>query len=125
MSTNIQVLGTYNVPQNSDVSLIEVLVQARPSDIDVGQFTQEEPGTSRDSWQVAYMERYLNETGEMVIGDDMDLPSQDESPTRLTFFMYYLDTARPLLTPFGEVNLPQRIAAPDRLKDIIPFDEVD
>jgi hypothetical protein len=125
MTTDVQVLGVYDVPQNTDVSLVEVLVQAKPSEVEVGEFTQEEPDTPRDSWQAAYMERYLNETGDTVIGDDMDLPGDDKSPTRLTFFMYYLDTTRPMLTPFGEVNLSQRIAVPDRLKDIIPFDEVD
>lgn len=119
----VEIFGVYAV--NEEVHLIEVTIHKKPSEVNVEGFTQETPGVSRDNWQVAYDEYYLNEQGDKVIGDYFEKPINDESPTRLTFFLYFLDLSLPLLTPFGQVDLPTASPMPQRLKDIIEFENAD
>lgn len=119
----VEVIGVYEV--NEDVHLIELKIDTKPSDVNVEGFTQEIEGVSKDDWQVAYDEYYLNDEGSKVIGDFFNKPVEDLTPTRIAFFLYFVDFTMPLLTPFGEVNLPSPLPMPKRLKDIIEFEEVD
>lgn len=80
---------------------------------------------SKEEWQVAYDEYYLNETGDITIVDFFKKPEKNSSPTRLTFFFYFVDFTTPLSTPYGKVDLPSPSLMPKRLKDIIDFEEVD
>lgn len=122
---SVDVVGVYSVPENKEVSLVEMLVHARPSDIDVSRFTQEAPSQPRDNWQVAYDEHYLNGEGDSLLGDFLSPPEDDRARTRLTFYFYFLDPLRPLITPFGEVRLPKRVPMPDCLRRITRFEEAD
>ncbi|SOC45089.1 hypothetical protein [Ureibacillus acetophenoni] len=119
----VEVIGVYEV--NEDVHLIELKIDTKPSDVNVEGFTQEIEGVSKDDWQVAYDEYYLNDEGSKVIGDFFNKPAEDLTPTRIAFFLYFVDFTTPLLTPFGKVNLPSPLHMPERLKDIIEFEEVD
>jgi hypothetical protein len=126
MQERVIVIGVYPVQESKNVHMIEVLVNARPSEFDVGKFTQENPSLARDNWQVAWDEHYLNEAGDAVIGDYFDKPSDDDTEsTRLVFYLFGIDFARPLLTPFGPVPLPKPTAMPKRLKEIVHFVEPD
>jgi hypothetical protein len=71
--------------------LLEIIVNAPPSDFDVSDFTQEVPGQPRENWQAAYDEYYLSDQGDMIIGDFLHVPKSDVSVTRLTFFMYFVE----------------------------------
>lgn len=115
----IEVIGVYKV--NEDVHLIEVSVSNKPSEVDVGGFTQEVEGEPRENWQVAYDEQYLNETGDELLVD----PPQDNVPFRLIFFLYFVNFDAPLLTPFGKEKLPHPVDLPERLQNVIEFVEVD
>lgn len=119
----IEVIGVY--PINEDVHLIEVRLQAKPSELDMGKFTQENPDLPRGSWQVAYDEQYLNESGDQVIGDGSNMPEEDRAPTRVAFFLYFVTFNTPLRTPMEEIRLPSPTPLPERLKNIIHFVDVD
>jgi hypothetical protein len=125
MSDKVTVIGVYPVPGNTDVHMIEVLVNARPSEFDVGKFTQENPSLPQDSWQVAWSEYYLNESGDIVIGDYFNEPSGDTESTRLVFYLFDIVFEYLLLTPFGPVSLPKSTSMPKRLERIISFEEPD
>lgn len=121
---SVEVIGVY--PINSNVHLFEVMLNDnKPSEVNVDEFTQEILNEPKENWQAAYDERYLNESGDRVVGDFFEKPLEDIAPTRLAFFMYYVNFNTPLITPYGEVALPFPSPLPQRLKDIIVFDEVD
>ncbi len=125
MNDKLNIIGVYEIEGHKDVHLIELLINEKPSLIDVGQFTQENPSQPKDKWQVAYDEYYLNSTGEKVIGDFFDLPINDNTPTRLTFFLYFINFDLPLITQFGIIELQPAIKLPKRLESIITFEDVD
>ncbi len=126
MQSKVQVVGVYQVPGNSEVHLIEVFVQAKASEVEIGGFTQEDPNRPQDSWQVAYDEHYLNEAGTEVVGTFMsDLTQIQQESTRLAFYLYFIDFSRPIRTPYGEVMLPSVTDLPERLRSVIEFVEVD
>jgi hypothetical protein len=119
----IYMIGVYIVKENKDVHLIEVIINEACSKIDAGRFTQEDPNRPPYNWQVAYNEYYLNHSGDEVIGDSILKPETSSSPARITFFFYFIDFNRPLLTPYGPVKLSKPTSMPARLKSIITFEE--
>ena len=122
MEPDINVIGVYQIEQKSDVHLIELIINSSPSDIDVSSFTQKDEKIPEDNWQAAFYEYYLNEEGTEVIGDNLNYKSIKDEKTRMTFFMYFLDFDKPLLSQFGEISLPEPTALPERLKNIIEID---
>jgi len=119
----VNVIGAY--PVNAEVHLLEIIVNVSPANFSVDDFAQESPGELRENWQAAYDEHYLDERGELIIGDFSVLPDTDAGVTRLAFFMYFLDFDAPLITPFGEVKLPSPTPMPSRLSRIIEFEPSD
>jgi hypothetical protein len=78
------------------------MVMEKPiPDFDWAEVTQEIPHQPKENWQVAYNEEPL-----------------DESGRRWAFFFHYLDLKKPLLTPVGEVPLPELTNLPNHLKRI-------
>ena len=119
MPDKVQVLGVYTLKGLGGVHLIEVLIHAKPSEFDVGDFTQADSGLPESNWQAAYDELYLSADGTLVIGTDVDLPEEDSAPTRLLFSFDSLKQKHSLITPFGKVPLPGPELLPDRLKPIV------
>lgn len=117
----MEIIGIYNVKESSDVFLVEMRFSVRPEDVDVSGITQEMKNTTRDNWQAAYSEKYLDNSGEKIIGDDYSLPKNQEN-TRLVFFFHYLDFNTKLLTPFGEIAPTPPLEMPQRLADIIKYE---
>ena len=122
---SLELIGVYEVAGEPDVFLVELVVDRRPSEVDVGAFGQEEPGRPREEWQVPWMEHYLNREGTELIAEVFDLPADDVAPTRLAFFLHFVAFERPLITPFGEVELPESGPMPGRLVGKIEFEPVD
>jgi hypothetical protein len=91
------VIGVYKVDNESDVNLIEMVINDNPTNVDIVEITQEIDGAHRMEWQSPWDEKYLNENGDKIIGDYLDIPS-DGNLTRLVFFFHYLDFEKPLLT---------------------------
>jgi hypothetical protein len=118
---SVGVVGVYKVPGSEDVALVEVEVDRPPSNVDVGKFTQEEPGIDQANWQVPYDERYLNADGTGEIGERWSMGWEPQpgviepATTRLVFFFHFLDSSRPLKSPDGDVPLPALSSLPARL----------
>ena len=55
MADAVEVVGVYEVPDAPDAHLIELRSPTPPEDLDVGEFTQEEPGQPRENWQTPWM----------------------------------------------------------------------
>jgi hypothetical protein len=98
--------------------LIEVLIYDFQGDLDMTEFTQEVSRLPRESWQVPWDEYVLNEEG--VAGGLAPFPGplKKSGSQRIAFFFHYLDFSRPLITPIGEVHLPEATQRPDRLNSI-------
>ena len=121
--SSIQLIGHYSVDNNPDISLIELLINKKANDIDLLEFTQEVANEPRANWQAPFEEKYLDLDGNKIIGDDIDLPSDTINKTRMTFYIYFLDASKPLVTPFGYLQLTEKIEQPKRIKDIIVFND--
>ncbi len=121
MTTSLEVLGVYPVPEAPEpCHLVEVSVRDSPG-FDPSLFRQEDPDQPESNWQVAYDERALNAAGDAAVTESFELDARSEllrGDVRLVFFVHYLDTSRPLLTPFGPVALPDPVERPLRLVSI-------
>ena len=121
----VRIVGVYAVTEKEDAYLIEVLVDAKPSEFDAGEFGQRNACLPKDRWQVAWDEHYLNDSGSAVIGDYFDKPFDDSESTRVAFYLFEVDFERPLLTPFGPISLPRATPIPERLREAVHFEEPD
>ncbi|HYG14507.1 MAG TPA: hypothetical protein VEC12_02065 [Bacteroidia bacterium] len=119
----LKVIGVYKVPENSDASIVEIIVKQPYSEFDLGDITQANENLPRSSWQAPFNEKYLDNEGEKVIGDYYVKPQTNSGITRLLFFIYFLDTNKPLITPYGEFSLPGETIIPERLIGKLPFED--
>ena len=123
----IEIAGVYPVDAPQPCHLIELNIRNCQDEVDVGQITQHGPSQPQGSWQVPYMGRLLDSHGTAIIADDFEMRRNFElwsGNVRLCFFFHYLDLARPLSTPFGDVQLPQEAPLPQRLT-IVEYEPVD
>jgi len=127
LNPSIELVGVYNVSELSNIHLVElIVVNIAPKSINIHSFTQEDKMLSKDNWQVAYDEHYLNLQGDRVIGRFGEQNNlQLENNTRIAFFMYYIDFNKPLLSQYGEIILTNPINIPERLLKIIDFEAID
>jgi hypothetical protein len=100
----------------SSVVLIEVVVENRDDQFDVGDFTQ--LGTE----QAAYDEAFLSSDGALVLSR---LSAPAGELLRLTFFLHFFDPAKPLVTSYGELPMPSVQKMPERLRALVPYEPVD
>jgi hypothetical protein len=124
MTSRIEVVGVYEIPDAPHAVLIEIAVDTRPDDLDLGAFTQEEPGQPRENWQAPWMEQWLNESGERIVSEPFDPPPDNLTSSRVVFFLHYVSFDRPLITPAGEVALPAKAPLPPRLS-AVEYEPVD
>jgi hypothetical protein len=99
MANRARIIGIHPVTADEPVHLVELEVAGSTDDFDFGEITQESPGQPRSNWQAVYDERELGEN-------------------RFAFFFHYLDTAKPLLSPFGPLSLPAETPIPEHLQGI-------
>ncbi|WP_289056196.1 hypothetical protein [Carboxylicivirga marina] len=119
-----ELVGIYTIPNHNDVKLIEIVIDEHIADFDPGQITQEQKGQDKLNWQTAYDEKYLNEEGNEIIGDDFDKPN-GLTRFRVVFFFHYLDFNKSLISQYGLIKLKQEIDLPDRLSKIIEYEPID
>ncbi len=81
--------------------VLEVSGDALSEDFSWSEVTQENAEIARDNWQTPYDERPVGLDGK-----------------RWAFFFHFLRLDKPLLTPFGPMQLPALTPLPDHLKDI-------
>jgi hypothetical protein len=123
----MNIIGVYRVAGREPVHLIEAEIKNCQGVLDMTAITQEIPSQPRSNWQVPYMEHLLNPQGTEILADDLQASLRPElwkGDIRLAFFFFFLDTARPLSTPFGEVRLPKETELPERLR-IIKYEPPD
>ena len=113
--TSARIIGAYKVRSPEPCHLVELEITDVSGQIDLIEITQEIPGHPRSNWQVPYEEQYLHSSGKHPITPDVPWRQHQESELRLVFFFHYLDFSRPLLTPFGELELPKPKRKPRRL----------
>jgi hypothetical protein len=114
-----RVFGVYPVKADEPCHLVELVIEGSDTPVYVGDITQEIPGRDQALWQVPWEERVLDEAGQKILASYPELKKRPEllrGKVRLVFFLHYLDLARPLITPFGELPLPPPSKRPPRLK---------
>ena len=121
----INLSGVYKVQGESDVFLIELEADVKPSELDIEKITQEDEDLPEDEWQAPCDEHYLNDDGTAVIGRAFEQKKLSGAKTRLAFFMYELNFKKPLKSQFGEIPLVKPVKMPERLKSIIEFENDD
>ncbi len=127
MPPKIEILGVHFVKAEQPVHLIEILVRDSEGPFDMSKITQPMSNQPRTYWQVPYDDQILNAEGTKIVADAMFEKNNKPLWTgdmRIAFFFHYLDLSRPLMTPFGEVNLPPETERPKRL-EIMEYFEVD
>ncbi len=115
----MKVVGIYPIQADEPVHLAELEIESEDSYANIGQITQEVPGQRRDNWQSPYMEQLLDEDGSTPIAEDFEIPNKKDEwkeKRRVVFFFHYLDLAKNLSTPWGDLPLPSEEEKPDRLK---------
>lgn len=121
MNITIEIVGVYRVEANASVHLIEILIKNSKASFDLAEITQRIPNESKQLWQVPWDEKILDQAGEKIITDDFLAIKKPElwiGDVRMAFFFHNLDFSKPLITPFGPVNLPIESVKPLRLSGI-------
>jgi len=125
MTTDINLIGVYKVIGQPNVHLVELYINAKHTDFDVGDFTQQQEGVDRLNWQAPWDEKYLNNEGTEIISSSFNLPKELTDTTRLVFFLHFVNFDKPLMTSFGCVDLMQPEPMPTRLSSIIKYEQPD
>ena len=106
---------------NSKILLIEMKIDVSWKWIRWSKFAVPVDGLAEDCWQAAYLEQYLNEDGTEKICDTYDTPAENTAPCRFVFFLYKSEGTK-LLSQFGEFDLTNPGAVPERLAQIVEFE---
>jgi len=123
----IEIIGIYKIKAKEPVYLIEAIVENNNGLFEIGKITQEVAGQPKNNWQVPYEEMILDEKGEKITFDsEKDYSNKElwKGNIRFTFFFHYLDISKPLITQWGQIQIPKPIALPKRLK-IIKYSQPD
>jgi len=121
MDTTVEIIGVYPVVAEEPIHIIEILVKNSKGIFDLSEFTQDIHAQSKESWQVPWDEKLLDIDGRKVVADDLLLSKKHQlwiGDIRIIFFFHYLDFSKPLMTPFGFVNIPEEKPRPERLSQI-------
>ncbi|WP_190810383.1 hypothetical protein [Flagellimonas sp. S3867] len=122
---NTELIGICSIPNHDEVNLVELVIEENVDDFDPGEITQEQKGHDKLDWQTAYNEKYLDENGSSIIGDDFDKPT-GLNKFRVVFFFHYLDFNKPLICQYGLVEMNNQVTElSDRLKGIIKYESID
>ena len=118
-NARVEVIGVYQI--QAACHLVELQVRGVTRPFAFGDFQQEALGQPEAMWQCAWLEHILSADGARVLASPEAVSAKQELFTgtmRVAFFMHHLDLRRPLLTPFGGVELPEQSRAPRRLSAI-------
>jgi hypothetical protein len=125
MKPQLQIVGVYPIPQAEEpCHLIEIVLKGAIENFYMGAFTQEQKDEDIGNWQVAYDEHFLNDQGTADLNEDQYDKRPEGDSFRVVFFLHYIDLSKPLLTPFGSVQLPIEQPMPRRL-GFIKYDPPD
>ena len=109
---------------NEEYYLVEMVLDIPAHDIEWDKICVPQEGIHPSNWQCAFLEQYLNEDGTVRICNMYNEPKENRKPCRVTFFIFKVPT-RTLSTPYGDFLLSDVNPIPERLKNIIEFEEAD
>lgn len=118
----VKLIGLYSVDTNPEVTLVELLICKKASEIEIGEFTQFVENQTRLNWQSPFSEKYLSLDGTEIIGDEDNLPDDLNETTRLIFFFYFLNLNKSLITPFGQLELTEKNNQPNRISELMKYE---
>ena len=118
----MELIGSYDVEGYNEVYLFEFELSEINAELDINEFTQKQEGIDRLEWQTAWDEKYLDAKGMEIIGDWLNVPTDHIGKFRLTFFFHYFDFEKPLITPYGEIEIDKVESMPARLLSIIEYE---
>jgi hypothetical protein len=98
--------------------LIELLVTNPDDRFDINDIEQP------DSDQAVYEEVCLTEDGRSILPSSPYEDSEGEV-IRIGFYLHYYDREKPLVTSYGEIELPPVQDMPEYLQQLIPYHPVD
>ena len=117
----ISIIGIYPITEAEEPCyLVEAIIRDYIGTLDFGEITQAIEGVPRKNWQVPWDEYLLDDLGTSGRSAPFPAPTQIDGDQRIAFLIYYLDPTQPLITPFGEVNLPDLSPRPEGL-DFIKY----
>jgi len=122
MNNQTNFIGCYDF--NSEAILLEMIIDEYPNEIDFTEFCVPDDTQKKENWQVAYMEQFLNLDGTCKLCETYDTPTEQSKPTRVAFFLFKTENQK-LSTPYGDFSIANPQQLPDRLVDLIEFDECD
>jgi hypothetical protein len=117
----VEIIGVHDEPDAEEpCHLIEVEIREATEAVDLGRFTQPQPGRPEGDWQAPWDERFLDPLGRQVVADNLHPPDESywHGTARIAFFLHYLDVNGQLRSPVGEIPLPRPSPKPDRLKQV-------
>ncbi len=112
--------GCYRFRKNWLV--VEMTLPCTPDEIDWFGFSVPEEGVDEFDRIIPYMEQYLTPDGTDKLCDAWDEPEEQEAPSRVAFFLRRTEGGAALETPYGSVSLTDLAPLPDRLIDILEFE---
>jgi len=112
--------GCYRFRKNWLV--VEMTLPCTPDEIDWFGFSVPEEGVDEFDRIIPYMEQYLTKDGTDKLCDAWDEPEEQEAPSRVAFFLHRTEGGTTLETPYGDVSLIELAPLPDRLIDILEFE---
>ena len=101
-----------------------MLINENSDDVDLSDFIAPNPELDEGDWQCPYNEQYLNEEGTELICEPWDEPEEGTEPCRIAFFLFKHSTSF-LRTPYGDFSVEDAKPLPERLAEIIEFEECD
>ena len=118
----VKFFGCYSY--NESCYLVEMLLYVPAYEINWSKFCVPQEGVRKADWQCAFLEQYLSEDGTEKICELYDEPEENVKPCRVAFFLFKVP-ADTLSTPYGNFLLSSDVPMPERLLDIIEFEEFD
>jgi hypothetical protein len=112
------IIGVYPVSAPEPCHLVEMRIDDCDGVFEIGEITQADSKLERANWQVPYDERLISSDGHELLTESFEAQDRPElwrGSVRLGFFFHLLNFYQPLLTPFGELELPRPSPLPERL----------
>ena len=107
---------------NDEWYLVEMALALPAQEIQFNKIVVPEDGVKESDWQTVLAEQFLNKDGTERICDLYETPNNSDCDSRVAFFIYKTNS-NILRSPYGQFELSDAEGVPDRLKDIIEFDE--
>ena len=110
-----------------DIYLVDMTFDMYPNEIDIYSMVVPEEGEKREFWQFPFLNQFLSLDGTELVCSWCGKPATDMKPCRMVFFIYKCDgpDGKILQTPYGDFPLTDTEEAPERMKEIVEYFDVE